>query len=311
MLPFFIQLFAIGCFAVLVFCIVKILKGDVVGARLREIEASDAPDMALVLDAAAQREANAKPRFNLHIPQKVKADIVESGIAIRTEEFVLIWISITLIPAVLYFTISNDVVFSICLVLVGAFLPPMYISHLKKKRREMFGTQLGDALMLISNGLRAGFSFEQVMESVCKDMPDPISHEFGRSIREMKMGMPMEDSLNAIADRTENVDMQLLTSAVMVQRKVGGNLADILDGLSETIRERMRIKRHIKTLTAQGRISGYIIGVLPIALFFIISGINPGYMEMLYTTTLGIGMLVVGGLMELTAILIIRKMVAL
>ena len=305
-----VLLFALGCFVVLVFCLVKLLKGDAVGTRLSEIENDGLSGPSPAFEAS-KADSKEQKKLNLHVPDKVKADIAESGLMMRVDEFVLMWVSLTFIPPIISFVIMENPFVSLCLVLVGAFIPPWYIGYLKKKRRETFGVQLGDALMLISNGLRAGFSFEQVMESVQRDMSDPIAQEFGRSVREMRLGVSMEDSLTALADRTKSVDMQLLTSAVVVQRKVGGNLADILDNLSETIRERVRLKGRIRTLTAQGRISGYIIGVLPVVLFFVISGINPSYMEIFRTTTLGVVMLVVAALMEIVAFLIIRKMVAL
>ena len=147
------------------------------------------------------------------------------------------------------------------------------------------------------------------MESVCRDMPEPISQEFNRAVREMKMGTSLEDALTAVSERMSNLDMQLLTSAVMVQRKVGGNLAEILDNISDTIRARIKLRRNIRTLTAQGRFSGYIVGLLPVASFVLISIYNPSYLTIYFTTMLGAIILVIAAVLEVTAFLIIRKMV--
>ena len=124
----------------------------------------------------------------------------------------------------------------------------------------------------------------------------------------MNYGMSLEDALTGVTTRMESSDMKLLTSAVMIQRKTGGNLANILDNLALTIRERVKLKNKIKALTAQGRLSGYVIGILPIALFIAISGINPDYMSLFYTTTLGTIIIVVAILLEVLAFVIINNM---
>ena len=140
------------------------------------------------------------------------------------------------------------------------------------------------------------------------DMVPPISIEFGRAVNEMNYGMSLEDALTGVTTRMESSDMKLLTSAVMIQRKTGGNLANILDNLALTIRERVKLKNKIKALTAQGRLSGYVIGILPIALFIAISGINPDYMSLFYTTTLGTIIIVIAILLEVLAFVIINNM---
>ena len=144
--------------------------------------------------------------------------------------------------------------------------------------------------------------------SVRTDMVPPISIEFGRAVNEMNYGMSLEDALTGVTTRMESSDMKLLTSAVMIQRKTGGNLANILDNLALTIRERVKLKNKIKALTAQGRLSGYVIGILPIALFIAISGINPDYMSLFYTTTLGTIIIVIAILLEVLAFVIINNM---
>ena len=120
--------------------------------------------------------------------------------------------------------------------------------------------------------------------------------------------MSLEDALTGVTTRMDSSDMKLLTSAVMIQRKTGGNLAYILDNLALTIRERVKLKNKIKTLTAQGRMSGYVLGSVPIVLFFVISGINPEYMSVFYTTTVGIVIVVVALLLEVLAFVIINNM---
>ena len=223
----------------------------------------------------------------------------------------MIWITLAFLPAMILFILGAGTVISIGVAVIMAMLPPVFVKFKKKRRMDLFGIQLGEALPLISNGLRAGFSFEQAFASVAKDMPDPISQEISKSCRELSMGVPLEKVLTSLTERMKNSDLQLLTSAVLIQRKVGGNLADILETISDTIQGRIRLKNHIRTLTAQGRYSGYLIGGVPVFLLFTLSAISPEYMSVLYTTSFGITLLCIAAVMELAAFVIIRKMITL
>ena len=301
----------IGLFALLSFCVVLVVwfgffKKTGVEKRLDAIRSlSDAPEPETAAPVSRPRKSF---RF-LRIPETVKTSILSAGIPLRVEEFVMIWIAVSFLPALIAFIISGKLLLSAVLIAVCASLPPLYVNIHRKKRRETFNNQLGDALMLLSNGLRAGFSFEQVLESVSRELPPPISQEFGRVVRELKMGVSMESCLLSMTERMESTDLRLLTSAVLIQRQVGGNLADILDTISGTIQDRIRIKNGIKTMTAQGRISGYVIGALPVLIFIGVSVINPEYMQMFYETTLGHILLGVSVGMEILGFAIIRKII--
>lgn len=293
------------CFFTLIY--IAYFKKDATQARLEAIEKN-------ALELASESTNSQKERKNLnlsflHIPQKVQDSIVSAGIMLRVEEYVLIWITLTFIPSLLYYSASGNFWGSIVLVFIGVAIPPIVVSVMKTRRLNLFGVQLGDALLLISNGLRAGFSFEQVIENVAKDMPNPISQEFSRVSRELRMGLSLENSLSSLTERMENTDLRLLTSAVLIQRQVGGNLADILDTISITIQDRIKIKNHIRSMTAQGKISGLIVGSIPIFLFITISMSNPEYTSMFTQTTFGIILLVIAITMELMGFLIIRKMI--
>ena len=183
----------------------------------------------------------------------------------------------------------------------------MFISIKTKKRKETFNNQLGDVLMLLSNSLRAGFTFEQALRSVAEDLPDPIGTEFMRIVQDVELGGDLERAMDDVANRMESEDMKLINTAVSIQRKVGGNLSNILDNISETIMDRIMIKKKINTLTAQGRISGLIISVLPVVLVVLISIINPEYMEPMFTTTFGHILLGLSVIMELLGFIFIKK----
>jgi tight adherence protein B len=163
----------------------------------------------------------------------------------------------------------------------GSFIPIIYLNMAAKRRLQAFENQLSDTLNLWVNALRSGYSVLQAMEAVATELPPPMSIEFERVIQEVRLGLGMEDALNNMLRRMPSEDLDLVVTAVNIQREVGGNLAEILDIISFTIRERVRIKGEIRTLTSQGRISGYVISFLPIALFFALMALNPDYGQQL------------------------------
>ena len=300
-------LFAVLSVLIFVFVYLVTVKRDRLPERLRQIEKSF-PDSVTRENGAPGSTKKSRDLSFLRIPKSVAAAVRDSGLLLRVEEYVMIWISLATLPALLYFILSQKIVPTVCIVAIGAALPPVFLKIKKNSRLKKFGTQLGDALMLIANGLRAGFSFEQVLETAAKDMADPISSEFLRVSRELKMGMTMEESLTTLTERMQNADMRLLTSAVLIQRQVGGNLAEILDTISVTIQDRIKIKNHVSSLTAQGKISGLIVGLVPVFLYIAISAANPEYMEVFHETTYGHILLAAAVAMEAAGFLIIRKM---
>ena len=292
-------------------------NGGELGKRLQEIEHLEAADSQSTRDQARRgRRGSAGPDNDamrqflakIYVPARLRTGIQRAGVDLRPEEFALMWISATMVPSFLAYLFTNNIIAVLALAMLGAIAPPFYLHFMTNRRMDTFSTQLGDALQLISNGLKAGFSFEQALVSVRTDMVPPISIEFGRAINEMNYGMSLEDALTGVTVRMDSSDMKLLTSAVMIQRKTGGNLATILDNLALTIRERIKLKNKIKTLTAQGRASGFVLGSIPIFLFFAVSWINPGYMSVFYTTTLGVIIIVVALLLEVLAFVIINNM---
>jgi tight adherence protein B len=164
---------------------------------------------------------------------------------------------------------------------VGFMAPRFYVRIRQNRRLKAFNDQLADILQLWVNALRAGFSVPQAMETVSREAPNPASEEFKRVVAEMSIGVPMETALNNMLSRIDSEDLDLVFTAVNIQREVGGNLAEILDTISFTIRERVRIKGEIKVLTSQGRATGMVIGLLPLGLGVLLMFINPEYMGLL------------------------------
>jgi len=161
---------------------------------------------------------------------------------------------------------------------IGAFAPRFYVKRQQRQRLNKFNDQLGDMLNLMVNGLRAGYSTMQAMEAISKELPSPISDEFRRVVQEMQLGVPMETALDNLLRRIPSEDLDFVVTAINVQREVGGNLSEILDSISYTIRERVRIKGEIRVMTAQVRASGTLLSIIPMGLALILWFMNPSYL---------------------------------
>ena len=182
----------------------------------------------------------------------------------------------------------------------GVFIPRIYVKRQQARRLQRFNDQLPDMLNLVVNGLRAGYSTMQALEAVSKELPPPISDEFRRVVQEMQLGIPMETALNNLLRRIPSEDLDFVITAINIQREVGGNLAEILDIISFTIRERIRIKGEIRALTSQVMYSGRALALMPIGLLLILWFINREYMMAFFTEAnrlCGIIALVTAGLM--------------
>jgi tight adherence protein B len=200
--------------------------------------------------------------------------------------------------------------------LVGYWLPKFWLKRRQGKRLKAFNSGLADTIMLIANSLRAGSSFLQSVEMVVRESQPPISTEFSRVIREVNLGLPLDEALANLSRRVKSDDLDLMTTAIAIHHQVGGNLAEILDTIAYTIRERVRIKGEIRTLTAQQRMSGYVVGFLPVALVLLLSVIAPTFMAPmlqkppeLLGLPAGVFILGIGGIMMGIGFILIRRIV--
>ncbi len=200
--------------------------------------------------------------------------------------------------------------------LVGFMLPRFWLNRRKSGRLNAFNKQLPDTITLIANALRAGSSFLQAIELVVRESRPPISTEFSRVIREVNLGLPFDQALENMVRRVRSDDLELMATAISIQHQVGGNLAEILDSIAYTIRERVRIKGEIRTLTAQQRLSGYVVGFLPIGLAGFLFIAAPGFMDPMFANPpaimglpAGVIILLFGGFMMFIGFMLIRKIV--
>ncbi len=177
-----------------------------------------------------------------------------------------------------------------------------------RRRRAAFSSQLGDVLSIMSGALRAGFSLSQTMELVGREMPSPVSEEFTKTVAELKLGVSLENAMVHMSRRVRNKDFELVAAAILIHRQVGGNLSRILETVSATIAGRIRTQREIKTLSASGRLSGWVLVALPFAFAGLISWIDPEYMQPLFSTETGHVCIAVGIVLDLIGLLVIRRM---
>lgn len=194
------------------------------------------------------------------------------------EYFVLILLSIFLVGLIAWFLGNRHPVSALIGMVIGGIAPGQYVKSQQKKRLQRFNDQLPDMLNLMVNGLRAGYSTMQAMEAISKELPPPINDEFKRVVQEMQIGIPMETALENLLRRIPSEDLDFVVTAINVQREVGGNLSEILDNISFTIRERIRIKGEVRVLTAQVRTSGTVLSLIPFGLTLILWFLNPEYL---------------------------------
>ena len=194
------------------------------------------------------------------------------------EYFVLIFLSIFLFALIAWFLGNRHPVSGLIGAIIGGIAPRQYVKSQQKQRQRKFNDQLPDMLNLMVNGLRAGYSTMQAMEAISKELPPPINDEFRRVVQEMQIGIPMETALENLLRRIPSEDLDFVVTAINVQREVGGNLSEILDNISFTIRERIRIKGEVRVLTAQVRTSGTVLSLIPFGLTLILWFLNPDYL---------------------------------
>jgi tight adherence protein B len=241
--------------------------------------------------------------------QTIQQKLLQAHILMRAEEFIGLTICSGIAIFILFYLVTGHLLLALPAGLAGFKMPDLVVGIKKNQRVNTLTQQLPEALTIISNGLRAGYSFPQAMSVVGREMGPPIGEEFSRVIWENRMGKPLEEVLHNLGERTGSEDLNLVITALLIQKQVGGNLAEILDNISHTIRERVRIKGEIKTLTAQGRLSAVIIILLPVGVAAFLMFMNPEYMLTLVQEVLGLIMLGVAVVLQIVGIIVIRKIV--
>jgi tight adherence protein B len=252
----------------------------------------------------------------------ISRELARADLKLKVSEYLFVWAAVIIgLPVALFSAgfafpgLQNPIILLVGAVL-GFFLPRWYVHRRQGKRLNQFNKQLPDTITLIANALRAGSSFLQAIELVVREARPPISTEFQRVIREVNLGLPFEQALENLVRRVKSEDLELMVTAISIQYQVGGNLAEILDSIAFTIRERVRIKGEIRTLTAQQRLSGYVVGFLPIGLAGFLFIAAPSFLEPMFDAEVaiagipaGVILIAMGAVMMFIGFMFIRRIV--
>lgn len=232
-----------------------------------------------------------------------------AGINIRASEFITLHLIIVAIASIGAYYLVKNLIIALLIVLIAVLSPFLLLNVKASQRLKRFHEQLPDALQLISGSLKAGYSFNQALSMIVDETRPPISDEFRKTLSLIRMGLPEREALENMAERINSEYFNWTVMAINVQREVGGNLAEVMETISNTIRERDRVMNQIRSLTAEGRLSAIILIILPIAVFLMLFILNRDYISLMFTTKLGLAMLGVAGVMMVAGIIWILKIV--
>lgn len=259
---------------------------------------------SLIREREAESALGALPQM-----QDLKILMAQADLNWTPGTFILISLGLAAALAASAYILSQNAFGTIAAALAGLAFPYMYIQRLKKRRIRRFEEQFPEAIDLLGRSIRAGHAFPTGLKVVSEESPEPMSAEFRQIFEEQKFGLPLEDSLLGMADRVDLVDVRIFVTAILVQREVGGNLAEILDKIAYTIRERFTLQRQINVYTAQGRLTGYILAALPILLGLAISALNPTYMAILFEEPMGKVLIAAAAMLQFLGFLLIRRII--
>lgn len=250
-----------------------------------------------------------KSKWGVRYKRKIEIQLIQAHLPLKPEEYIALNILILLAAIVIFIVFTESLAAAIALGLLAACIPGVYVNTRRKSIIHKIDQQLPDTLALMSNTLKSGYSFLQAVDAAARELPPPISFEFQHILKEISLGVNTEKALEGLSKRVQSPDLELIIMAVLIQRQIGGNLSEILDNISDTIRSRIKIKGEIKILTAQGRISGLIISLMPVALGVILYFINPSYISVLFEHPLGLAMMAMAVLMQGIGIYLIRRII--
>ena len=245
---------------------------------------------------------------------KATLDLDQADLHLRVGEYAALRVAMALLFFVLAFVLVPSrpiaMVIGMALGVVGFLAPAFFVTYRKRKRLSKLETQLEEALTLTANSLKAGFGLLQSLEMAAQQLKHPIATELRRTLHDINIGSSTEAALAAFGERASSNDLDIVITAILIQRTVGGNLAEILDTVANTMRERARIRGHIKAVTSQQRVTGYVLGALPIAVMGLLFVVASDYMTPLFTTLGGQVLLAGAGIMEFIGMLLILRILA-
>ena len=247
---------------------------------------------------------------NKGLESALGARLEAAGMSMRPAEWLLMHAGIAVGAGMLGFLFSSGgILLTLLLLALGIFLPWMYLGFKRSRRLKAFDAQLADCLQLMSGSLSAGLSLAQSVDTVVREGSEPIAGEFRRSLMEARLGVQIEDSLESVAERMQSEDWKWVVMAIRIQREVGGNLAELLMNVAATLREREYLRRQVKALSAEGRLSAWILGGLPPGFVIYLTLANPSYLQPMVSSTLGWLMIGAATVMMVIGVFWMSKMV--
>jgi tight adherence protein B len=243
--------------------------------------------------------------FNAGLDERLE----QAGMPVLAGEFVALTVVCGLLGVVFAALILQNIVFVLLIAGLASLLPYLWMLRSHRKRQQALLDQLADTLSILASSLRAGYSFLQALDTVSKEIGEPSASEFQRVVAEIRLGRPIDDALTAMGARIGSDDLKWAVIAINVQRNVGGNLAEVLDIVANTVRERGYIRRQVQVLSAEGRLSVAILSALPFLILLYMSIVNPDYVSPLFTTTTGIILLIAAGSMMGLGIYVMSRLV--
>lgn len=236
-------------------------------------------------------------------------DLTEMFYFIRPRQLLVLTVAVSSVLALLGYVLANWFV-ALMLALAGFLVPFLGIRKLRERRIRKFEAQLVDAMVQMSAAFRAGLTLAQAAENISQEMGPPLSQEFGLFIKEIKLGVTQEQALLNMAERVASEDLQLMVTSTNVARQLGGNMAEMYDIISGTIRERFRLEGRIRALTAQGKLQGWVVGAMPLLLGLVLNLMRPDLMEPMLHSAFGYALVAMVIAMEAVGIFLIRRIVA-
>lgn len=255
--------------------------------------------------------AGLMPSFKLSEKRykKLELELVKADMPITVEELLIVKIIIASVFAFIVFVVLKYFICTLFIFAAAWNIPMLIITKRKKERIKLFDEQLNEGITVISNSLKAGYSFLQAVAVAVEETKDPFSKEFKKMLKEINLGVSEEEALKNLLSRMESEDLRLIMNAILIQKDIGGNLSLILDNIAETIRERQKIKGELKTLTAQGKLSGIIVILIPVFLGLIIYLFNKEYILLLFTTSVGLIMIIISVVNQILGVIIIHQII--
>jgi tight adherence protein B len=235
--------------------------------------------------------------------------IRQAGLPWRVETLALISVGLGMGLGIAVLVATTIMPLAVFAAAFGAYLPIFYLRRRRKLRSQAFEAGLPDAIDLLARTIRAGHPLSAGLKMVADEASEPIAGEFQQTFEEQRFGLPFDDAIIAMADRVDLVDARILVTAILIQREVGGNLAEVLDNLASVIRARFTIRRQLRVYTAQGRFTGYTLALLPIIVGMVIYMLNPSYIQLLFTHPLGKLMVTAAAIMQVVGYYWIRRIV--